>query len=129
MSVFLLSSSSFRYWKCYCCLRLLIGSYSDAVDGCSDRHDRGAGSEQQGFSTLLRANDRIRCANSRSEIIEGDAVSAALVVYAGVFDRYPRFSVPYRAGAAAVGRRLVAAGAVRAGGFGSFSSRNGSPGR
>ena len=85
--------------------------------------------KQQGFSTLLRANDRIRQGQlPAQEIIEGMLLAAAgaMLLTPGFLTDTLGFlclTGPVRRPLAG---RLVAAGAVRAGGFGSFSSRNGS---
>ena len=85
--------------------------------------------KQQGFSTLLRANDRIRQGQlPAQEIIEGMLLAAAgaMLLTPGFLTDTLGFlclTGPVRRPLAG---RLVAAGVVRAGGFGSFSSRNGS---
>ena len=82
----------------------------------------------QGFSTLLRANDRIRQGQlPAQEIIEGMLLAAAgaMLLTPGFLTDTIGFlclTGPVRRPLAG---RLIAAGVVRAGGFGSFSSRNG----
>ena len=84
--------------------------------------------KQQGFSTLLRANDRIRQGQlPAQEIIEGMLLAAAgaMLLTPGFLTDTIGFlclTGPVRRPLAG---RLIAAGVVRAGGFGSFSSRNG----
>ena len=85
--------------------------------------------KQQGFSTLLRANERIRQGQlPAQEIIEGMllAGAGAMLLTPGFLTDTLGFlclTGPVRRPLAG---RLVAAGVVRAGGFGSFSRRNGS---
>ena len=85
--------------------------------------------KQQGFSTLLRANDRIRQGQlPAQEIIEGMLLAAAgaMLLTPGFLTDTLGFlclTGPVRRPLAG---RLVAAGVVRAGGFGPFSRRNGS---
>ena len=85
--------------------------------------------KQQGFSTLLRANDRIR----RGQLPAREIIEGMLLAAAGAMLLTPGFltdTVGFLCLTGPVRRRLagrlLAAGVVRAGGFGSFSSRNGS---
>lgn len=85
--------------------------------------------KQQGFSTLLRANERIRQGQlPAQEILEGMllAGAGAMLLTPGFLTDTLGFlclTGPVRRPLAS---RLVAAGVVRAGWFGSFSRRNGS---
>ena len=85
--------------------------------------------KQQGFYTLIRANDRIRQGQlPAQEIIEGMLLAAAgaMLLTPGFLTDTLGFlclTGPVRRPLAG---RLIAAGVVRAGWFGPFSNRNGS---
>ena len=85
--------------------------------------------KQQGFSTLLRANDRI----SQGQLPAREIIEGMLLAAAGAMLLTPGFitdTIGFLCLTGPVRRplagRLIAAGVVRAGGFKSFSSRNGS---
>ena len=85
--------------------------------------------KQQGFSTALRANERIRQGQlPAQEIIEGMLIAAAgaMLLTPGFLTDTLGFLCLAEPVRRPLAGRLVAAGFVRAGGFGSFWRRDGS---
>ena len=104
--------------------------YSDSADGCSDRCDQTQVLKQQGFSTF-QADERIRQGQlPAQEIIEGMLLAAAgaMLLTPGFLTDTLGFLCLAGPVRRPLANRLVAAGFVRAAGFGHFRVARAQPG-